>query len=173
MENSLVKGISPHFKSNYLRLIATGHVERVALEILEVDWIDFFEVCAKDPQFRTDIDEARKSRADKWVDKIAESINHKYTTEVQDAEGKTQVFERPPNKDELGRDKLTFEKLKFLAQADNPEKYASGAKPKLSVEFDMTDFKLLSMDEAKKVINADPFANPNVIEAQIVPKEGE
>lgn len=169
MENNIVKGTSPTFKSDYLRLIASGQVETNALKILEVDWIDFFEVCSKDPTFRANIDEARKQRADRWVDEIAESLTHKYY-DRGDIEGVVTEIERPPNKDELGRDKLHFEKRKFLAQADNPEKYSQGAKPKISVEFDMSDFKLLSMDEAKKVLHADPFAM-NAIEAEYTNQE--
>ncbi len=136
------------------------------MALLEVDWLDFFELCAKDPEFRTDIENARKNRADRWVDKIAVSIDKKYTVEVESPEGLIQTFERPPNKDELGRDKLDFEKLKFLAQADNPEKYASGGKPKVNIEFDMSDFKLLTTQEAAKVLNNDPFARPP-IEAEV------
>ena len=174
MENSLVKGINPQFKSNYLRLIASGMVERNALNILEVDWLEFFEICAKDPEFRANIEEARKSRADRWVDNIAESLDKKYLfdTGATDAMGKAILEERPPTKDELGRDKLQFEKLKFLAQADNPEKYAPGAKPKINVEFDMTDFKLLSTEEARKVLTEDPFA-PKPIEAEFTKEKGD
>lgn len=161
METSLVKGISPYFKSNYLRLIASGQIEKTALEILEVDWIDFFEICSKDPEFRANIEDARKSRADRWIDGIAESLDKKYLVDMgEDATGAKVYAERAPNKDELGRDKLQFEKMKFLAQADNPEKYAAGAKPKINVEFDMTDFKLLNVQEAAKVLINDPFARP-------------
>lgn len=174
MEHKLVKGLSPQFKSNYLRLIAAGHIESSALAFLEVDWLDFFEICAKDPEFRANIDEARKSRADRWVDGIADSLTKTYFTEIDNpVTGETIRHERPPNKDELGRDKLNFEKLKFLAQADNPEKYAPGAKSKINVEFDMQDFKLLSIDEARKVINADPFAQLPTIDAEIVTKDKE
>lgn len=170
MEHSLVKGLNPNFKSNYLRLIAAGHVEKTALAILEVEWLDFFEVCSRDPEFRANIDDARKSRADRWVDRIAESIDKKYEIATTDDEGKPVTIERAPNKDELGRDKLQFEKLKFLAQADNPEKYAAGAKPKINVEFDMTDFKLLNVADAAKVLINDPFA-PKTIEAEFTSKE--
>lgn len=164
METSLVKGLSPYFKSNYLRLIAAGHVERTALAVLEVEWLDFFEICAKDPEFRANIDDARKSRADRWIDGIAESLDQKYFFEGPDdpETGKPTVIERAPNKDEIARDKLNFEKMKFLAQADNPEKYAAGAKPKINVEFDMSDFKLLNIAEAAKVLINDPFAKPTV-----------
>lgn len=172
MEHSLVKGLSPHFKSNYLRLIASGCVEKQALLILEVEWLDFFEICAKDPEFRADIEEARKSRADRWIDGIAESLSHKYTIDTVEADGTPVQIERPPTKDELGRDKLQFEKMKFLAQADNPEKYSPGAKPKINVEFDMTDFKLLNVADAAKVLINDPFA-PKTIDAEIVEKKDE
>lgn len=167
MESQLVKGIHPGFKNNYLRLIASGHVEATALAVLEVEWLDFFEVCAKDPEFRANIEEARKHRADHWIDDIALSLTQKYETETE-VNGEMIRTERPPSKDEIARDKLHFEKRKFLAQADNPEKYSPGAKPKINVEFDMTDFKLLSMEEAKKVLINDPFAKATVVEAEVV-----
>jgi len=159
METSLTKGLSPAFKTNYLRLIAAGYVEATALAFLEVDWLDFFEICSRDPEFRNQIDDARKSRADQWVDRIAQSLDKKYMIEVPGEEGRPPIRqERPPNKDELGRDKLDFEKLKFLAQADNPDKYATGAKTKVNVDFSMEDFKLLPVAEAAQVLANDPFA---------------
>lgn len=157
METSLVKGLNPLFKTNYLRMIAAGHVERTALLFLEVEWLDFFELCAKDPVFRSQIDDARKNRADRWIDDIAESIQKQYFTTIE-VEGIETKFERPPTKDEIAKDKLDFEKRKFLAQADNPEKYAQGGKVKVAVEFDMQDFKLLDIVEAQKVLSKDPFA---------------
>jgi hypothetical protein len=170
MEKSLTKGIGAAFKPNYLRLIAAGHIERTALDVLKVEWLDFFEICAKDPEFRANIEEARKSRADHWIDNIAGSLAKKYEIEIETDEGTIKV-ERAPNKDELGRDKLNFEKLKFLAQADNPEKYSPGSKPKINVEFDMSDFKLLSVSEAATVLTKDPFARLPDVEAEVVEKK--
>jgi len=167
MEISLVKGLGPTFKQNYLRLIAAGAIEKNALDILEVDWLDFFEICSKDPTFRSNIDDARKVRADRWIDGIAESLDKVYYLEVKNPEtNEIKQYERPPSKDEIARDKLHFEKMKFLAQADNPEKYTPGVKLKLPSEFDMADFKLLSIEEAKTAIHNDPFAM--AIEAEIV-----
>lgn len=166
MDKSLTKGVGPWFKPNYLRLIAAGHIERTALEVLEVEWLDFFEICARDPEFRANIEEARKNRADHWVDRVADSIDKKYYIEVENPESGVVVrTERAPSKDEIARDKLTFEKLKFLAQADNPEKYSPGSKTKINVDFDMTDFKLLPVAEARQVLINDPFAPP-AIEAE-------
>jgi len=163
----LIKGLTPDFKDNYIRLIASGHVERTALAFLQVEWFDFFEMCSKDPEFRAGIDAARKARADRWVDGIADSLNKIYEVEIE-KDGITTKYERPPNKDELGRDKLQFEKMRFLAQADNPEKYAQGGKVKVAVDIDMSDFKLLSPQESIKVLNNDPFNKMAVIDAEIV-----
>lgn len=169
MELQILKGLGPQFKTNYVRLIASGCVEATALATLQVDWLDFFEVCAKDPEFRSDIEEARKLRADRWIDSVAMSLSKKYMVEIERDNGEIEKHERPPNKDEIARDKLEFEKLKFLAQADNPEKYSAGAKPKINIEFDMSDFKLLSTQEASKVLANDPFAKA-VVEAEVVEK---
>lgn len=168
----LVKGLGPQFKNNYLRLIAAGHIESSALACLEVDWIDFFELCSRDPEFRANIEQARQKRADVWVDRIAGSLDKKYTFEDGvDASGRPIFRERAPTKDELGRDKLEFEKCKFLAQADNPEKYAQGAKPKVQVDIDLKDFKLLSPQESIQVLNSDPFNKMVTIETDFEPVE--
>lgn len=148
----LTKGISPTFKINYLKLIAAGHVEAIALQILEVTWLDFFEMCAKDEEFRKDIDLARESRADRWVDAIALSLQKKYFKDPE------QTIERAPSKDENAKDKLDFEKRKFLAQADNPKKYGSAAgSKKADLEINLHTLQLLSPQESLKVLNNDPF----------------
>jgi len=161
----LQKSLGSEFKSQYVQLIASGHVESTALKALETDWLDFFEVYARDPEFRNEIEKARESRADKWIDDIAISLTEKYYTKNPDTGA---IEERPPLKEELSRDKLFFEKRKFLAQADNPDKYGNmgGGKNKVSVAIDLSDFKLLTPQESIKVLNSDPFNKMVAIEAE-------
>lgn len=150
----MVKVLNSEFKKKYLMLIASGHTERTALQTLDVEWIDFFELCSKDEKFRKEIDDARRSRADRWVDGIADSLSQEYTIRGPDGT----EFVRPPTKDENARDKLKFEKMKFLAQADNPDKYGQSAgKKQIDIDIDLTKFQLLSPQESIQVLNSDPF----------------
>jgi len=166
----MIKTLGAEFKQNYLRLIAAGYIESAALSMLETDWIDFFELCSKDPNFRDDIDTARKARADRWVDRIALSVDKEYSIVLPD--GNRLI--RPPNKDENSRDKLEFEKLKFLAQADNPDKYGQSAgKTKIDLSLDLSEFKLLSPQESIKALNNDPFNKMATVDAEIVVKKTE
>jgi hypothetical protein len=52
---------------------------------------------------------------------------------------------------------LKFDKLQFLAKADNPDKYGNNNK-KVDISIDLKQFKLLKPDEAVKALAADPFA---------------
>ena len=161
MENALTPIPNKfRFKQDYVKLIAAGFVESQVLTKLNVDWIDFFEVCAEDPDFRKDIELAKKERASRWVEKIGESVNHKYTIDIRDEEGNIiRSEERPPNRDELGRDKLNFERLKFLAQADDPDKYGgtAGTSSKVNVALSFNDLKLLTPEQSLEVLQNDPF----------------
>lgn len=151
------------FKSNYVRLISQGYTEGKALQVLEVDWLDFFELCAKDEDFRKGIEDARKQRAEVWVGKIMDSVDPKFI-ELDDG---TKV-ERIPGKDETAHRKLEFEKLKFLAKADNPERYGEAAGKGNKVEINLNDFKLLQPSEAIKVLNNDPFNKMVTFDAEVV-----
>jgi hypothetical protein len=157
------------FKDKYLKLIAAGKSESIALRTLGVDWMDFFELCAKDPDFRKDIDNARKARAEVWVSKIVESVEPKY---LKDSHGNPTEVERIPSKDETMYRKLQFDQLKFLAKADNPERYGDAGGSRPTVEINLNDFKLLSPQEAIKTLNNDPFNKLVTIEAETsTPKE--
>lgn len=150
------------FKSEYIRRIAQGFTESVALKSLNVDWLDFFEMLADDPQFRKDIDEARKHRAEVWIARIAESVDAGNDPLVP-----------PPSASEIPAMKLEFEKLKFLAGADNPERYGNAAKTaKVDVSVDFKQFQLLPPKEALRVLQEDPFKQPIAIDGVVVePKE--
>lgn len=154
------------FKSAYVRLISQGFTEGRALADLNVDFIDFFELVAKDEGFRNEIENARKQRAEIWVGRIIDSVNPRMI-KLDDG---TEV-ERIPGKDETAHKKLEFEKLKFLAKADNPDRYGDAAGKANKVEINLNDFKLLTPQESIKVLNNDPFNKMAVID--VTPKETE
>lgn len=155
------------FKSTYMRLISTGYTESRALRELEVDFIDFFELVAKDEKFREGIEDARKQRAEIWVGKIIQSVNEPRMIQLDDG---TEV-ERIPGKDETAHRKLEFEKLKFLAKADNPDRYGDASGKNNKVEINLNEFRLLTPQESIKVLNNDPFNKMAVID--VTPTDGE
>jgi len=132
-------------KSKYIELITNGYSENVALEKLKFNKGLYIKLLVEDSDFVKDIEEARKIRADFWVAKIAQTVDVDYS------------------KDEIGSERLKFDKLQFLAKADNPDKYGNNSK-KVDINIDLKQFKLLPPEEAVKALAADPFAIP--IEAE-------
>lgn len=126
-------------KSKYLELISNGYTENVALKQLNFPKALYLKLLMEDLDFIQDVEAARKLRADFWVSKIAESLD------------------KPMEKDEVPVERLKFDKLQFLAKADNPDKYGSNSK-KMDINIDLGQFKLLPPEEALKAIKADPFA---------------
>lgn len=137
-------------KQQFLELTAAGNTESRILDLLKLTRSEFIRICLDDPEFVKDIEESRKSRAEFWVSKIAEDIDAEYS------------------KDEIPSQKLKFEKLVFLAKADNPDRYGSN-KAKVDISLDLKQFKLLPPDEAVKALTNDPFA----IEAEYTEVEDE
>lgn len=133
-------------KNQYIELISSGYTENVALEKLNFPRPLYIKLLTEDRDFVLDVEQARKLRADFWVNKIAQTVDFDYT------------------KDEVGSERLKFDKLQFLAKADNPDKYGNNSK-KVDINIDLTQFKLLPPDEALKSLAQDPFA-PKTIEAE-------
>lgn len=126
-------------KSDYIELITNGYSENVALSQLNFPKQLYIKLLVEDRDFVKDVEEARKIRADFWVAKIAQTVDHDYS------------------KDEVASERLKFDKLQFLAKADNPDKYGNNAK-KVDISIDLKQFKLLPPDEAVKALASDPFA---------------
>jgi hypothetical protein len=127
-------------KEQYLQLIAAGGVEDKALETVGLPKATYIRLIDEDPDFAKNIEKARKHRAEHWIGKIVESVDEEY-----------EVLEELPNA------KLRFEKLQYLAKADNPDRYgakASGA----NININLGEFKLLKPEEAMAALAADPFA---------------
>jgi hypothetical protein len=126
-------------KNKYIELITNGYSENVALNTLSFPKPLYIKLMVEDRDFIKDVEEARKIRADFWVSKIAETVDFDYA------------------KDEVGSERLKFDKLQFLAKADNPDKYGNNNK-KVDISIDLKQFKLLKPDEAVKALASDPFA---------------
>ena len=126
-------------KSDYIDLITNGYSENVALEKLQFNKGLYIKSLVEDRDFVKNLEEARKIRADFWVAKIAQTVDLDYS------------------KDEIGSERLKFDKLQFLAKADNPDKYGNNSK-KVDISIDLKQFKLLPPEEAVKALASDPFA---------------
>ncbi len=126
-------------KNKYIELITNGYSESVALAKLDFPKALYIKLLVEDRDFIKDVEEARKIRADFWVSKIAETVDFDYS------------------KDEVGSERLKFDKLQFLAKADNPDRYGNNSK-KVDISIDLKQFKLLKPEEAVKALASDPFA---------------
>lgn len=139
-------------KEKYLELISDGHTETVALQKLQFPKALYLKLLLEDIDFAQDVEAARKLRADFWVNKIAATVD------------------MDVSKDEVGSERLKFDKLQFLAKADNPDKYGNNSK-KVDINIDLGKFKLLPPEEALRSLSADPFAIETVEYTEVSQKE--
>jgi hypothetical protein len=137
-------------KDKYLELVASGEVESKALVLSGMKKSTYIRCLVDDENFAKLVETARKHRADHWVEKVAEGYDTHY------------------DKDETPGAKLIFDKLTYLAKADNPERYGGSGKG-VNVSVNLGEFKMLPPEEAKKALAADPFAIPT--EFEIIPDD--
>lgn len=138
--NTIVPSVNVNdLKVQYLDLISQGYTELVALEKLNFPKALYLKLLLDDNDFVLQVENCRKLRAEFWVSKIAATVDQDFS------------------KDEVGSERLKFDKLQFLARADNPDKYGNNTK-KLDVSIDLGKFKLLPPEEALKSLASDPFA---------------
>lgn len=128
-------------REKYLELIATGLVESKALAECGLSKSTYIRILSDDPDFAKQVESARKHRADVWVEKIASGVDDL------------------PEQNEVAAEKLRFDKLQFLAKADNPDRY-SGSGKGVNIAINLGEFRLLKPEEAAKALAADPFAEP-------------
>jgi hypothetical protein len=141
-------------KDQYLELIASGKVESEALRVCGLPKGVYLRLLAEDPDFVKQIEMSRKYRAEHWIGKIAEDVDGT----------------RALPSSEVASEKLYFDKLQFLAKADNPDRY-SGSGKGISISVNLGEFRMLNPEEAKKALAADPFAVP--VEAEFTAIEDE
>lgn len=131
--------LDPSKKNQFLALIATGKSEKQALLELDITYGEYLLFLASDSTFDEEINQARKRRGDVWFHTIIEELDSCYDV------------------DEVSLYKLKFDKLKYLAAMDNPEKYSEKVKDN-KVEINFGEYKQLSNKEMKEIIEQDPFA---------------
>lgn len=141
-----------HRRDQYVELIATGLSENTALLKSGLPKPTYIRLLADDPDFARQVELARKHRAEHWIGKIAEGVDDL------------------PEQNEVAGEKLRFDKLQFLAKADNPDRYAGSGKG-VNIAINLGEFKLLNPEDAKKALAADPFNVP--IEAEFTEMDGD
>jgi len=135
-------------KDKLFSLISSGISERKAASLLGFDDFKFSLILANQADVMEVVEEAKKARADYWVSKVMETATAEYT------------------KDEVPSAKLQFEKFKYLASIDNPDKY-SERRTTQDVNVNVFDIKTITDAKALKAIKDDPFA----IEAEYTVKD--
>lgn len=133
-----------------------GKNEAQALEESTLAKGMYLRLLTDDPDFAKQVEVARKHRAEHWVGLIAADV----------------VDTRHLESLAVPAEKLYFEKLQYLAKADNPDRYAGSGKG-VNINVNLGEFKLLNPEEAKKALAADPFAEPIEAEFQSIPEDGE
>ena len=131
-------------KERYLELIAQGYAENKALELTNIPRATYSRMIMDDGEFVKSIEEARKGRAEHWIAMIAEDVRNT----------------RAIDKDAIPAERLYFDKLMFLAKADNPDRYGSNKKS-AEININLGQFKMLAPEEALKSLKNDPFAIPD------------
>jgi hypothetical protein len=137
-------------REHYIDLIATGNTEKQALQVAGIERHTYLRLLSENPDFAKQVELARKQRAEHWIGKVIEGVDEL------------------PEQNEVAGEKLRFDKLQFLAKADNPDRYSSGGKG-VNVSINLGEFRLLNPADAAKALAADPFAVP--IEAEFTPIE--
>lgn len=123
--------------------MANGLSEEDACHQASVAPSTFSFQCSFDLKLQEKMSAAIKKRADHWA--------HKVMKDIDDI----------PTKEEAHGKKLQFDKLKWLAEIDNPDKYGPKSKQTVDVTHNIQiSTKNMSIEEAKKILNNDPFSVP-------------
>lgn len=129
-------------KQEFLNLIRSGMTEPRALKTLDSDLEIYTMLLLRDSEFKENIAEAKKARADVFYEKIVDSVDD------------------PLDKDQVSAAKLRIDTLKYLASIDNPDKYSEKVKHQHDVNVNIfQEIKDLPQAEAKRLISqVDPFS---------------
>lgn len=140
-DNYLVK--HPELVTELLSLVSQGIPIDDAVAQLAIPASHFAIYEMMSPTFLALHREALKKRADHWANKVIRTVDEVVTKE--EAQGK----------------KLQFEKLKWLAEMDNPDKYGKKTNTTVDIQHNIQfSVKNMSVSDAKKILNDDPFSIP-------------
>jgi hypothetical protein len=136
-----------------LDLIRSGYTENKACAELQIPERLYYTMVIMDQNLADQIEKAKELRADVWISKIIAGVDDQIS------------------KDDAPGEKLRFEKLKYLARVDNPNKYGEKSSVQVDVQHSISAaLKTMTIADAKKILDEeDPYAAP--IEAEIVEKD--
>lgn len=136
----------------FLELISAGMTEPRALAHLGFTRPTYTQLLLKDADFKEQVEQAKRARADIFYEKIVDSVDEQY------------------DKAEVPGAKLRFEKLKYAAAMDNPDRYSEKTKHQHDINVNIfQEMKELSASDAKAILHSvNPFA---AIEAEFTPVE--
>lgn len=110
-----------------LDMIAGGADELTVCTYFSIRRGTFIQWMIQYPQFESAVQEARKQRADSFRTIIHDRIHEDEIDEETGLHTGNRII-REIGKDQVPGEKLLFEKLKWLAEVDNPEKYGTRVK---------------------------------------------
>jgi hypothetical protein len=133
-------------------LIAQGEMdEEEACHQVSVSVTDFRYQKTTDQAFNDKLQIAYQKRADHWHKLIMKDVKTIH------------------GKDEAAGAKLQFEKLKYLAEIDNPEKYGKKTSAEININHNVVhSLKKMSTQEAIDILTKDPFAMPIAAEFKVL-----
>lgn len=132
--------------SEFIELISSGMTEPRALAHLSIPRPTYTQLLLKDADFKERVELAKKARADIFYEKIVDSVDEEL------------------EKAEVPGAKLRFEKLKYAAAIDNPDKYGEKSKHQIDLNLNIfQEMKELPAAEAKAILAG---INPFAIEAE-------
>lgn len=119
-----------------------------------VPYSDFSAAELMDGKFQEKLKNAERKRADHWM--------HKVVSDIDTVVGK----------DEAPGKKLQFEKLKWLAKIDNPEKYGDKVSTSIDIQHSIQiSTKNMSVADARKILAEDPFSVPLEADYRVLEEE--
>lgn len=141
-------------REEFLELISAGMTEPRALGHLGFTRPTYTQLLIRDPDFKEQVELAKKARADVFYEKIIDTVDEEY------------------EKNEVPSAKLRFEKLKYAAAMDNPDRYGEKSKHTLDINMNIfQEMKELPASHAKAILEGvNPFA---VVEAEFKEVEEE
>jgi len=165
-DNQIVDKKLEKIAIDLLDMIAGGADEQSVCDHYKVRRGTFVQWMIRYPQFENAVVEARKQRADSFRSIIHDRLYIDEVDEEGEKTGKKVIAAH--HKDHVPGEKLIFEKLKWLAEMDNPEKYGAKVKHEggniMPVQIVVDTGIKKASEESGKVVETVKVDKPNLID---------
>lgn len=140
---------------DFLDLIRMGYTENKACAELKIPERLYYTAVIVDSNIADQIEKAKEARADVWINKIIAKVDDSI------------------DKDAAPGEKLRFEKLKYLARVDNPNKYGEKTNVNVDIQHSITHaLKTMTIEDAKRILTEeDPYAVPIEAESRVIDED--